>query len=199
MEQYVLLFVCTNVYNSNMDSYIRPSEVQSPKRQWSLIHVLFDGGPDESSLAIGRWEGEPVLAMRWNGNAKSPLGSPQSRGLPTWFVVPRQYWRQILETEPYKSVHDDALTLARNFLELRRTYFLSRCPNPSCQYYGGLVLHSFRLDELEQRIAEVERNEFKLYHIICNDSWDPSPEEKSELLLVLRTALEHYRRTARER
>jgi len=121
-----------------MTTYVKPSDVQSPKRHWALIHVLFDGGENNSSLAIGRWDGSPVLAMRWNGNQESPLGNPQSRGLPTWFVVPDQHWKQILDTEPFKSIHGDALTLARNFLEFKRTYFLSRCPNPACQYYRGL-------------------------------------------------------------
>src|ERR1700694_4205477 len=101
-----------------MDRYIQPSDVQSPRRHWSLIHVLFDGGPNESSLAIGRWDNKPVLAMRWNGNEDSPLGNPQSRGLPTWFIVPDQDWKQILKTEQYKCINDDTLSLARSFLEL---------------------------------------------------------------------------------
>lgn len=176
-----------------MATYIKPTDVQSPKRFWSLIHVLFDGGEGQSSLAIGRWDNKPVLAMRWNGDDENPLGNPQSRGLPTWFVVPDQHWRQILETEPFKSIHNDAITLARNFLELRRVYFLSRCPNPACRYYRGLVLHSFRSNELEATLDKLERDEFPLYHIICDASWKPGPEEKSDLIAVLKASLENYR------
>jgi len=176
-----------------MTTYIKPTEVQSPKRFWSLIHVLFDGGEGQSSLAIGRWDNKPVLAMRWNGDGENPLGNPQSRGLPTWFVVPDQHWRQILETEPFKSIHNDAITLARNFLELRRVYFLSRCPNPACRYYRGLVLHSFRSNELEATLDKLERDEFPLYHIICDASWKPGPGEKADLIAVLKTSLENYR------
>lgn len=176
-----------------MTTYIKPTEVQSPKRLWSLIHVLFDGGEGQSSLAIGRWDNKPVLAMRWNGDGENPLGNPQSRGLPTWFVVPDQHWRQILETEPFKSIHNDAITLARNFLELRRVYFLSRCPNPACRYYRGLVLHSFRSNELEATLDKLERDEFPLYHIICDTSWKPGPEEKADLIAVLKASLENYR------
>lgn len=176
-----------------MATYIKPSDVQSPKRLWSLIHVLFDGGEGESSLAIGRWDRKPVLAMRWNGDKQNPLGNPQSRGLPTWFVVPGQHWKQILESEPFKSIHSDAITLARNFLELKRIYFLSPCPNPACQYYRGLVLHSFRSNELEATLGELERDELKLYHIICDGSWKPGPQEKADLAAVLKAALENYR------
>ncbi len=97
---------------TNVKTYIKPSDVQSPKRHWSLIHVLFDLGEGGSSLAIGRWDNKPVLAMRWNGNSESPLGNPQSRGLPTWFVVPDQHRNQIRGSEPFKSFHSDAITLA---------------------------------------------------------------------------------------
>jgi hypothetical protein len=61
--------------------YISPTEVISPKKSWSLITVLVDGGPGEGALALGRWDNKPVLAMRWNGdNDDNPIGNPQSRG-----------------------------------------------------------------------------------------------------------------------
>jgi hypothetical protein len=95
--------------------YIPASNVTSPKMHWSLIAVLKDEGECEGVLAIGRWDNEPVLAMRWNGGSgpmsDSPIGNPQSRGLPTWFVVPRTYVDAILGT-----LSADQLTLARNFL-----------------------------------------------------------------------------------
>jgi hypothetical protein len=177
-----------------MTTYVKPSDVQSPKRHWSLIHVIFDGGENGSSLAIGRWDNKPALAMRWNGNSGSPLGNPQSRGLPTWFVVPEQHWNQILEEEPFKSVHSDVMTLARNFLGSKRVYFLSRCPNPACRYFRGLVLHSFLPSDIERTLAELERDEFKLYHIICDWFWKPSREEKADLTSVLKAAWDKYSR-----
>jgi len=39
------------------------------------------------SVARILWDGEPVIATRWNGNAEQPLGNPMSRRQPTWFVV----------------------------------------------------------------------------------------------------------------
>jgi hypothetical protein len=84
-------------------AYVDPSKVVSPKANWTLIKVLRNGethgkGDDDAALAIGNWDeldGEgpyPVFAMRWNGSKKSEtgVGNPQSRGLPTWFIVP--YW-----------------------------------------------------------------------------------------------------------
>jgi len=83
-------------------AYIDPTTVNSPRTNWTLIEVLTDRGPGDASIAIGTWTedgGTPqrVLAMRWNGNADDGgVGHPQSRGLPTWFMVPRWMFPTIL-------------------------------------------------------------------------------------------------------
>lgn len=174
--------------------YIEPKDVHAPKRHWSLIHVILDGGPGRSALAIGRWENRPVLAMRWNGTDENPLGNPQSRGLPTWFVVPEQHWRQILETEHYGAAKEDALDLARNFLELKRVYFVSRCPNPKCRDFGKLVLLDYRIEEVYDTLNKLDRDELKFYHIICDAFWHPTSEDKARLTRVLSTAWDTYQR-----
>lgn len=88
------------------NDYITPSEVVSPKRQWSLRSVLYDRGPKAAAVAMGAWDGKPVLAMRWNGDDENPIGNPQSRGLATWFVVPDEFREAVLarlqEIEPQK-------------------------------------------------------------------------------------------------
>ncbi|MGH9496867.1 MAG: hypothetical protein ACRD3B_17860 [Candidatus Sulfotelmatobacter sp.] len=184
-----------------MEAYIKPTDVHAPRRHWSLIHVLFDGGsaddgnPTPNSLAIGRWDNKPVLAMRWNGNEENPLGNPQSRGLPTWFVVPELYWKQILQTEPYK-FSDDKITFALNFLESKCVYFFTHCPNPSCRDYQKLVLCSYRTNDLGETLAKIERNEWNtlhFYHIICDFHWEPSQQDKLALAETLRTAWEDHR------
>jgi hypothetical protein len=175
-----------------MTAYIKAREVHAPKRFWSLVEVLFDGGPGGSSLAIGRWESEPVLAMRWNGDEENPLGNPQSRGLPTWFIVPKQHWKQILETEQY-DFSDHKIAFARQFLELRRAYFLVRCPNPDCPDQERLVLHDFDYSELHATVNALEKDELPLYHIICDQSWTPGGEEKADLLRAFKAALENRR------
>jgi hypothetical protein len=77
--------------------YPRPQDVHSPRSRWSLIHVLADEGEGEHSVAVGLWDHSPVLAMRWNGGGKDgPLGNPQSRGLPIWFIVPKKFNSAVL-------------------------------------------------------------------------------------------------------
>lgn len=98
---------------------MKPETVSAPKQHWNLIAVLddnvSDGRPNSSScaLAVGRWDGQAVLAIRWNGKTDEDLGNPQSRGLPTWFIVPSQYNEALLTMGGLKP---DKLTLARAFL-----------------------------------------------------------------------------------
>ncbi len=190
-----------------MDSYIKPDDVRAPKRHWSLVNVLFDGGEatdtnaSPSSLAIGLWDNEPVLAMRWNGNKENRLGNPQSRGLPTWFIVPEQHWKQILQNEPY-GFSDGKITFALNFLEFKRAYFFTHCPNPGCRDYRKLVLCSYRTNELGEILGKIERNEWgtlHFYHIICNFDWEPSQQDKADLTKTLKAAWEGYRHRSDER
>lgn len=83
-----------------MSSYIEPEEVKSPRKYWVLIDVLADEGEGEHALAIGEWNDERCLAMRWNGYRENPIGNPQSRGIPTWFIVPDAYTEVLVETLP---------------------------------------------------------------------------------------------------
>ena len=76
-------------------AYVDPKSVVSPKSRWKLIEILRNGedsknGDNDATLAIGEWDGERCFAVRWNGTAMDPtgVGNPQSRGLPTWFIVP---------------------------------------------------------------------------------------------------------------
>ena len=78
--------------------YTPPSEVTSPRKSWALIAVLDEGSESQTALAVGLWDQKPVLAMRWNGNAKNPIGHPQSRGLPTWFVIPEKYRDAVIQS-----------------------------------------------------------------------------------------------------
>ncbi len=52
--------------------------------------------------------------LRWNGDGdeESPVGNPQSLGLPTWFILPEgKITEAILSTLP-----SDQHTMARSFL-----------------------------------------------------------------------------------
>ena len=73
-------------------SYIKPKDVGSPKSYWLLRKVLYDGGEFQWSVAEGQWKDDSrwkeCLALRWNGGPGGEKGNPQSRGYPTWFIVP---------------------------------------------------------------------------------------------------------------
>src|ERR1035437_4722028 len=83
-----------------MSDYITPDKVVSLRQHWRLIRVLQTGEQEDSNgervaIAIGTWHEEDedtrtVLAMRWNGNKDWRIGNPQSRGLPTWFIIPKR-------------------------------------------------------------------------------------------------------------
>jgi hypothetical protein len=96
--------------------YVLPKDVVSPQRQWSLITVLDSGEEGDGALALGKWDGDPVLAMRWNGAEGSPIGNPQSRGLATWFIIPGKYSEAILAT-----LSPEKLALVRNFIPEPKT------------------------------------------------------------------------------
>ena len=74
-------------------SYVDPHKVTSPKDHWKRGTVLYN--KNGWSAAEGEWKEEEtwekVLAIRWNGTGKRKgKGQPQSRGYPTWFIVPEE-------------------------------------------------------------------------------------------------------------
>lgn len=75
-------------------SYIKPELVQSPKKSVSELDVIYDGGERSWALAKMKWDGEKTIGLRWNGGTEDPkfphVGNPQSRGVPTWFILPQE-------------------------------------------------------------------------------------------------------------
>jgi len=70
-------------------AYVDPTTVVSPKASWELKSVIHNTGQGGWSAAEGEWDGSPCLAVRWNGSdTDEGVGNPQSRGYPTWFVIP---------------------------------------------------------------------------------------------------------------
>ena len=73
-------------------SYIHPKMVLSPTAILSDLEVVFDGGENQWSVAKFKWNGQAVVGIRWNGGSADPrfpgMGNPQSRGVPTWFILP---------------------------------------------------------------------------------------------------------------
>ncbi|MBI2922074.1 MAG: type II toxin-antitoxin system VapB family antitoxin [Planctomycetes bacterium] len=106
-----------------------PKTVSSPKNHWKLTRVVFDGGVGSWAAAEGTWNGHYCIALRWNGGPapESPLGSPQSRGLPTWFIVPPGLEPalrlalarfQSAEAPPAGTLKDEILAIGRRCAEL---------------------------------------------------------------------------------
>ncbi len=79
-------------------SYRDPSTIQGPKKWVSNVRVVYDGGADHGAVARLDWDGEPGVAIRWNGSSDNqPLGKPQSHGRPVWFRVPPEFADAVLE------------------------------------------------------------------------------------------------------
>ncbi len=76
---------------------VEPQKVLSPKAHVSDLHVIFSN--PEWALAQFNWDGKPALGVRWNGSPEEAgdVGQPQSRGVPTWFVLPEEL-QQIVQT-----------------------------------------------------------------------------------------------------
>ena len=90
---------------------MQPEEITAPRMRWSLIKVLYKGDPEGYSIALGKWDNEPCLALRWNANAERPVGHPHTRGLPTWFVLPKELIGPTLST-----LNLDIQSFAKEFL-----------------------------------------------------------------------------------
>ncbi|MDO5089329.1 MAG: hypothetical protein Q4D53_06040 [Leptotrichiaceae bacterium] len=77
--------------------YIKPEEVLSPKGRVGNIRVLVE--KEDYSIVLLEWDGEDVVATRWNTTniEKDNIGTPQSRGLPTWFILPEEIADAYLE------------------------------------------------------------------------------------------------------
>jgi hypothetical protein len=72
--------------------YHDPKSVLSPKDKVKSVEVVYDAGPVEGSWSLAQiqWGGSSAVGIRWNGDSVSTKGLPQTRGNPTWFVVPRE-------------------------------------------------------------------------------------------------------------
>lgn len=69
-------------------TYVHPEEALSPKnRMGGVLEVIHTGGENEMSVARILWDEREVIAARWNGDDRRPLGNPVSRGRATWFVI----------------------------------------------------------------------------------------------------------------
>ena len=76
--------------------YVSPCDVTSPKHRWTHKTTLRNVGAGDWAAAEGIWDGNPVVALRWNGCAEKKMGNPTSRRA-TWFIVPCELERAVRE------------------------------------------------------------------------------------------------------
>lgn len=99
-------------------AYLRPEEVLSPKgRVGGVLEVIHDPRENGMSVARIRWDGEEVIATRWNGNDEQPLGNPVSRGRATWFIVDG-YAAASVEQAARKAAEDSPHSLVSKYREM---------------------------------------------------------------------------------
>ena len=74
--------------------YTPPELVLSPKGRVKDLKVIYDGGENSWSLAQMIWDEYKAVGIRWNGGSEDKrfpgIGNPQSRGVPTWFILPEE-------------------------------------------------------------------------------------------------------------
>ena len=131
-------------------SYQDPSIVKSPKGAVSHLRVLYDGGEQASdagdwtgwSVAELEWLEEPTLACRWNGSDENPqvseIGNPQSRGNPTWFIIPRPLQDAIKARVAEAPALERERTLIHGAAEASAAAFARVWDNPEDDAYDAL-------------------------------------------------------------
>jgi hypothetical protein len=79
--------------------YVDPYTVVSPKTRIKDIEIVYDSGPIEGSWAVAKfiWDKEERVGVRWNGEPTGGVGTPQARGVPTWFVLPGELAQPVLD------------------------------------------------------------------------------------------------------
>ncbi len=93
---------------------VKPENVISPKnRLTGPIEVLADFGPqlpgisrepggaeERQGYSVARftWDGNDAVGIRWNGTEEpNDIGTPQSRGIATWFILPGDIAKIVVE------------------------------------------------------------------------------------------------------
>ena len=101
-------------------AYVKPQEVLSPKAKIArILEVIHDPGEGHMSVARIVWEQEEVVATRWNGNSKQPLGNPVSRGHATWFVVD-EYAAESVEKAARDAAEKSPSSLSAQYREMAK-------------------------------------------------------------------------------
>jgi hypothetical protein len=129
--------------------YQNPNHVKSPKGAVSHLRVIYDGGEQTGlsdwhgwSIAELEWYEEPVLGCRWNGSTAaggvSEIGNPQSRGNPTWFILPKPLEEAIKSQLEKAPDRERERQLTRGAAEASAPAFAAVWSNPEDDVYDAL-------------------------------------------------------------
>jgi hypothetical protein len=90
-------------------SYIDPQTVSSPRNRIGSVDIIYSSGPGGWSVARLEYDGVPDrIGIRWNGSEEQAgMGNPQSRGKPTWFVVPEEFSTLVREQAEQLSISQE--------------------------------------------------------------------------------------------
>lgn len=103
--------------------YIEPATVISPRTLIREVEIVYDSHRDsgnEESWSVAKliWDGAPAVGIRWNGDPGGKgIGTPQAFGQPTWFLVPPELERKILE-EAERLAHGGYDALKAGYAEM---------------------------------------------------------------------------------
>jgi hypothetical protein len=79
-------------------AYVDPAKVVSPQASVRGVRVLYNDTLGGWSVAEVNWEGNEAVGIRWNGaDGETGVGNPQSRGHPTWFILPQPLEQAVLK------------------------------------------------------------------------------------------------------
>ena len=101
-------------------AYVEPATVWAPKASIRSVKVLYNAGQGHWAVARVVWEGTERIGIRWNGSDDGPgIGSPQSRGNATWFILPEDVESAVLDKVEELS-HTGPGGLAEQYAEMSK-------------------------------------------------------------------------------
>ncbi len=95
-------------------NYRQPQDVNTPKNLVKVVGIIYNGGENSYSLAKLVWGETEVIGIRWNSTHRERenkkklngeiecIGSPNSRGYPTWFILPKELFEEDIHIDKIK-------------------------------------------------------------------------------------------------
>ena len=81
--------------------YVHPTTICSPKGLVTNVRIIYDKGPDSNSWFVAKldWAGNKSVGIRCNGTSGDEgIGTPESRDIATWFIVPEELAEAVVNT-----------------------------------------------------------------------------------------------------